>query len=175
MMSIKNFEFKVRVNNQSVLEEKFRTLHPEYIGEDHQVDTYFNTSKGRVKLREGTIENSLIYYDRKNIAGSKESDVLLYRHKQDKDLKAILSDVLGVMVVVDKIRRIYFIENVKFHFDHVENLGEFIEVEAIDETGEIGIEKLKSQCEYYADFFELEQEDFIAESYSDLILTKTQL
>lgn len=171
-MSIKNFEFKARVKDCSIYEEKLNILSPKYIGEDRQIDTYFNTKKGRVKLREGKIENSLIYYDRKNLTGSKESDILLYRHKQDPDLKAILGEVLGELVVVDKIRRIYFIENVKFHFDTVKNLGQFIEVEAIDEKGEIDIGQLKDQCEHYARFFDIGSSDYVAVSYSDLLLGK---
>jgi len=45
-------------------------LHPKFQGLDHQIDTYFNVQKGRLKLREGNIENSLINYDRKNVSGS---------------------------------------------------------------------------------------------------------
>ncbi len=73
-----NFEFKARANDLLSLEKKLLTLSPKFIGEDQQVDTYFNVEKGRLKLREGNIENSLIYYERKNIADSKQSNVLLY-------------------------------------------------------------------------------------------------
>ena len=69
-----------------------------------------------------------------------------------------------------KVRKIYFIGNVKFHFDSVRNLGAFIEVEAIDINGSIGVQKLKQQCEEYACFFRIEPADYIAVSYSDLIL-----
>ena len=34
------------------------------IGLDHQIDTYFEVPQGRMKLRQGTIENNLIYYSR---------------------------------------------------------------------------------------------------------------
>ena len=64
-----NFEFKATTNNLSFLENKFLELNPKFIGEDHQADTYFNVEKGRLKLREGNIENSLIYYERKDVAG----------------------------------------------------------------------------------------------------------
>lgn len=45
--------------------------------------------------------------------------------------------------MVDKRRKIYFIDNVKFHFDVVENLGTFIEVEAIDSKEEFRLEELE--------------------------------
>jgi len=167
-----NFEFKAVATDLAALEKKLLTLNPKYIGEDNQVDTYFNVAQGRLKLREGNIENSLIWYERTNTAGAKQSDILLYHHSPDKALKDILVKLHGVKVVVDKKRKIYFIDNVKFHFDIVESLGTFVEVEAIDKTGDIGIDKLKEQCSYYSAFFNVEPSDYIAFSYSDLILEK---
>ncbi|MGG9961085.1 class IV adenylate cyclase [Ferruginibacter sp. SUN106] len=171
-MATLNFEFKAKATDINALEEKLLTLDPKYIGEDNQVDTYFNVATGRLKLREGNIENSLIYYERINTAGAKQSDILLYHHSPDKALKDILIKLHGVKVVVDKKRKIYFIDNVKFHFDKVEGLGTFVEVEAIDKDGNISVEKLKDQCSYYAAFFNIETSDYIAFSYSDLILEK---
>jgi len=37
-------------------------LKAEHKGTDHQIDTYFNVKEGRLKLREGNIENNLIFY-----------------------------------------------------------------------------------------------------------------
>ncbi|MFX7156050.1 CYTH domain-containing protein, partial [Acinetobacter baumannii] len=68
---------------------------------------------------------------------------------------------LGVKIIVDKKRKIYFIDNVKFHFDIVENLGTFMEVEAIDNKEEFTIEELKEQCDKYFSFFELTQNNLI--------------
>jgi adenylate cyclase class IV len=73
------------------------------------------------------------------------------------------------------VRRIYFIENVKFHFDTIDELGTFVEVEAIDNTGNIGIEKLKEQCRKYAELFEIKSEDYISLSYSDMILERSAI
>ena len=170
-----NFEFKARAKDLDALEKKLLELNPNYIGEDKQTDTYFNVAKGRLKLRKGNIENALIYYERQNTAIAKQSDVLLYQHQPDKSLKDILTKLHGIRVVVNKIRKIYFIENVKFHFDNIDELGTFIEVEAIDSTGDIGsdsyrIEKLKEQCKKYADLFEIKSADYISISYSDMIL-----
>ena len=171
-MATTNFEFKAKANDLDILEKKLNTLNPKYIGEDNQLDTYFNVATGRLKLREGNIENSLIYYERINTAGAKQSNILLYQHNPDKTLKEILIKVNGVKVVVDKKRKIYFIDNVKFHFDCVQGLGTFVEVEAIDKNGDIGVDKLKEQCNFYATFFNIATTDYIAFSYSDLILAK---
>lgn len=165
-----NYEFKARTVRLNELEALLKEKAPRYVGEDHQTDTYFNVPTGRLKLREGTIENTLIQYHRSNVASAKQSDVLLYHHNPDPSLKAVLVAALGVKVVVDKRRRIYFIENVKFHFDTVEALGTFVEVEAIDSDGSIGLEKLKEQCTFYSQLFGIQPEDYLAESYSDLLL-----
>lgn len=175
-MNIKNFEFKAKVDEIEKYENKLLTLHPEFKGLDHQVDTYFNVQQGRLKLREGNIENSLINYDREDVAGLKESQVILYKHQPDIALKNILTKQLGVKVVVDKKRKIYFIDNVKFHFDVIENLGTFIEVEAIDDNDTFTIEELKNQCNTYFNFFELTEKHIIDRSYSDLsIENKSEL
>jgi len=171
-MKILNIEFKAIAKDLNKLEQKLIELSPVFIGEDHQIDTYFNVPKGRLKLREGSIENALIYYERENKAGAKQSDVLLYKNNSDLSLKSILIKLHGIKVVIDKKRKIYFIGNVKFHFDTVDELGTFVEVEAIDDSGKIGVEKLTEQCNTYFSFFGLEQSDLINVSYSDLLLAK---
>ena len=51
-------------------------------------------------------------------------------------------------------------------------MGEFVEVEAIDEDGSLRKETLETQCRLFAVFFEIKKEDYIAYSYSDLLLEK---
>jgi len=170
-----NFEFKARAADIELLEKKLLALHPLFIGEDHQKDTYFHVKEGRLKLREGNIEQSLIWYQRPDTATAKQSDVLLYQHSPDKALKEILIRVHGIKVVVDKRRRIYFIDNVKFHFDRVATLGNFVEVEAIDRDGSIGLPTLEAQCEKYARLFEIGQNDYVAGSYSDLLMRASEV
>ena len=168
-----NFEFKATTNNLSAQEEKLKSLNPIYLGEDHQKDTYYNVADGRLKLREGNIENALIWYKRADFAGAKQSDIILYKHTPDNSLKQILEKLHGIKVIVDKKRKIYFVENVKFHFDIVEGLGTFIEVEAIDKDGTIGIDKLKEQIAHYTKFLEVAETDFVKVSYSDLLIEKS--
>lgn len=171
-MKILNFEFKAATNELDILENKLLQLNPKFIGEDHQTDIYFNVTHSRLKLREGNIENALIWYERENAAEAKLSNIILYKHVPAISLKNILVKLHGIKVIVVKKRKIYFIENVKFHFDKVEGLGNFIEVEAIDNTGNKSVEKLKEQCKKYAAFFNIEQSGYIAHSYSDLLLKK---
>lgn len=168
-----NIEIKARSNNQNFVREILRSRGAEFKGVDHQIDTYFKVSSGRLKLREGNIENSLVHYDRENKDGPKQSHVTFYKSSDKNSLKEILTKSLGIWAVVDKTREIYFIDNVKFHIDKVKNLGTFVEIEAIDTDGNIGKEKLLEQCQLYLNLFKISNEDLISNSYSDMLLEKS--
>ena len=169
-MKIIIIEIKAKCTNQQVVREILKSKKADYKGTDHQVDTYFNVEHGRLKLREGTIENNLIHYQRENKKGPKESNVSLYKSEPDSNLKNVLNSALGILTIVDKKREIYFIDNIKFHVDTVKNLGTFVEIEAIDRDGTIGKEPLLEQCEHYLELFKIPQDDLISNSYSDLML-----
>lgn len=164
-MTFMNIEIKARCFEPKKVRGVLEEHNAEFKGVDHQIDTYFQVASGRMKLREGKIENALIHYDRSNESGPKQSDVTLYRFPLNPALKEVLIRGLETLVVVDKVRGIYFIENVKFHVDDVKNLGSFLEIEAIDEEGNIGREKLMEQCQYYLNLLGVKDEDLIAESY----------
>jgi len=167
-----NVEIKARCSDPQKVREILESQWAEYKGLDHQIDTYFKVSNGRLKLREGTIENNLIFYERSNQEGPKESKVVLYTSTYGSSLKDALLGACGRLVVVDKERHIYFIGNVKFHIDLVKGLGSFCEIEAIDRTGEIGRDKLLLQCQDYMKLLGIEEKDLVSCSYSDLLLEK---
>ncbi len=167
-----NIEIKAKSNSHDEIREILKSKNADFKGIDHQVDTYFNTTSGRLKLREGNIENHLIHYERENTEGPKQSNITLFKSDPQSSLKEILTKALGILVVVDKQREIYFIDNVKFHIDVVEDLGTFVEIEAIDEHGSMGKDKLLEQCNYFLDLLHIDQDEMIAVSYSDLLLEK---
>ncbi len=169
-MNFTNIEIKARCSDLGRIRAILTAHHAQFKGEDHQIDTYFRCSVGRLKLREGNIENYLVHYERENCPGPKRSAVTLYRPQPDPALKQTLAAALGVLVVVDKKREIYFLDNVKFHLDRVKDLGSFVEIEAIDLTGEIGLARLREQCDGYIALFGILPEEFVARSYSDLLL-----
>ncbi len=167
-----NIEIKAQSLNQDQIRKILQSKNADFKGVDHQIDTYFNVHFGRLKLREGNIENHLIYYERENKKGPKQSNIVLFKSDPQSSLKEILTKALGILAIVDKQREIYFIDNVKFHIDTVKDLGTFVEIEAIDEHGDIGREKLLEQCEGYLTLFQIPQGDLISVSYSDLLLQK---
>lgn len=171
-----NIEIKARCDRPERIRQILEDSSAEFKGVDHQVDTYFQVPTGRLKLRQGNIENSLIFYDRPNDAGPKRANVSLFRTDTPGgvQLHEVLTQTLPVLVVIDKQREIYFVGNVKFHIDAVEKLGHFVEIEAIDETGTLGPEKLRDQCDYYINLFGITGADLVDVSYSDLLLERNK-
>ena len=167
-----NIEIKAKCENPVTIKEVLTAHQADFKGVDHQIDTYFKVPNGRMKLREGNIETALIQYNRPNQAGPKKSDYVLYHPHPDSSLKQLLTQANGVLVVVDKLRSIYFIDNVKFHVDEVKELGSYMEIEAIDSDGTLGEEKLLEQCQFYLNLLGIEESDLIENSYSDLLLQK---
>lgn len=167
-----NVEIKAKCSDHQRVRNILESQGAEYKGLDHQIDTYFRVSNGRLKLREGTIENALIFYERSNQEGPKDSKVVLYSSPAGSSLKDALLGACGTLVVVDKQRHIYFIDNVKFHVDLVKDLGTFVEIEAIDKSGDIGKDKLLQQCQHYMKLLGIQETELISCSYSDLLLQK---
>jgi adenylate cyclase, class 2 len=167
-----NIEIKAKHNNIAFVRQYLHAHNAQFIGTDHQIDTYFNTQTGRLKLRQGNIENALIHYDRANDAGPKKSVVTMMPVQDSEKLKAILQISNGIKVVVDKQREIYFIDNVKFHIDEVQSLGGFVEIEAIDKDGTIGIALLQKQCADYITALQIEESNLMQHSYSDMLMEK---
>jgi predicted adenylyl cyclase CyaB len=165
-----NIEIKAKTTDQEKIRKILKSNNADFKGVDHQVDTYFKVGSGRLKLREGNIENNLIHYERENKSGPKKSLVILYKYSPNQNLKEILTKSLGVLAVVDKQREIYFINNVKFHLDRVVGLGTFVEIEAIDKDGSMENEKLLEQCNHYINLLNISQKDLVEKSYSDLML-----
>ena len=167
-----NVEIKARCEKPDGIRRILRERKARCVGVDRQVDTYFRAPRGRLKLREGNIERALIHYDRPDKPAPKDSRVTLFLPPPGTGLKEVLTAAIGVLVVVRKTREIFFLDNVKFHIDAVDGVGRFVEIEAIDQTGEIPRERLLEQCTEYMDLFGITEDDLIDCSYSDILLRR---
>jgi len=166
-----NVEIKARCADPERVRRVLAAVGADCRGTDRQVDTYFRCAAGRLKLREGDIENALIHYARADDAGPKESRVTLFPTAAGSGLGGLLERALGVLVVVRKRREIYFVGTVKIHVDEVDGLGTFVEIEAIDRDGTLGRDRLKEQCEALMERLGVRPDDLVARSYSDLLLS----
>ena len=168
-----NIEFKARMGDEKRVRAALKGLRPRVAGRDHQIDTYFQIPSGRLKLRQGNIENALIFYQRQNMAQVRPSRVLLCEFSdpsQTRMLKKVLASALGIAAVVDKVREIYYVGNIKIHLDRVRGLGKFLEVEAF--VGKGSLRRGRKQADEIKELFGVLPEDILAHSYSDLILER---
>jgi len=168
-MAFLNVEIKAACKDPEFIRRYLLSHKAELRGTDNQTDTYFNVSNGRLKLREGNIENNLIFYERTNTAGPKNSHFHLVKVEDAKGLKEVLTRSMGVKVVVKKKREIYYIKNVKFHIDEVPGLGSFVEIEAGNILADLSQKQLKEQCDFYIEELGVKEEDLIDISYSDML------
>jgi len=169
-MKLLNYEFKAHLRDPSRARETLEHLGARFVGTDHQVDTYFPVPAGRLKIREGRIENALIFYNRTNAARARRSTVEMTLLPRRNSVRAILSRALGVQVVVDKRREIYFVDNVKIHLDRVRGLGDFVEVEAMTRSGDI--RKVRAQAQKFQKLLGVASGEIVPLSYSDMALAK---
>lgn len=171
-MEYLNVEIKAICRDPSFARNYLHSQGADFKGTDEQTDTYFKVAHGRLKLREGNIENNLIFYERDNQAGPKHSKFHLIQVPDAAGLKTVLSKSNGILVEVKKKREIYFIRNVKFHIDEVPGLGAFVEIEAGNKGFTITQIELEAQCARYMVELGIAAEDLVDRSYSDLLLER---
>lgn len=140
MQSITITSIRARLEDADSIRAFLWTHHARFVGTDHQRDTYFNVPHGKLKLRQGSIETALIH-----------TEGYLPLDTGAQDLGNILEKAVGTVLVVERKREIYFIDNVKFHLDEVEGDGYFVEIEALDPEDRIAEEELARQCQFYRD------------------------
>jgi len=165
-----NVEIKAICNDPSSVRSYLINNGAIFKGMDEQTDTYFNVKDGRLKLREGSIENNLIFYNRADHTGPKSSHFNLVKIEDAKGLKDVMERSCGIKMIVRKRREIYYIDNVKFHIDDVPGLGSFIEIEAGNILADKTEAELLDQCNFYLKEFGTKEDDLVAESYSDLLM-----
>lgn len=167
-----NIEIKARLDAPDTVRNILLASGAKFIGEDRQIDTYFNVPEGRLKIREGTIENCVVFYRRPDKSGPKRCDYTIEKYARGdtslQGFKALLTAALGVRTVVDKRREIYFIGNIKFHIDTVDKLGAFFEIEAIGD-GNTDVRELENQCGEWLKKLGIDSGSLVDVSYSDMM------
>jgi len=167
-----NIEIKAKYADANKAKAIADKLKAKYLGTDHQIDTYFKTSEGRFKLRESSLSGAqLVPYIRPDVAGPKKSDYLVIPVADANLCKSLLSQILGVDIVVDKMRDIFLIDNVRVHIDSVKDVGSFLEFEAVYQN--LDEEKQEyEKVELLIKKFEIRPEDLLTGSYREIVCAK---
>lgn len=138
-----------------------------------QKDTFFKTTQGRLKLRILDDDfGQLILYSRQNQTGPTVSNYKISDSRDPESLKQILSTAYGVAGQVDKTRYLYFSGRTRIHFDTVEKLGEFIELEVVLNDNE-DISDGELETNNLMTKLNIEAKDLIDVAYTDLLDQQT--
>jgi adenylate cyclase, class 2 len=172
-MKNNHFTFRAKVNNLEELENKLVLLEAILIRTSHYIDTYFETAKGTLKLREARRQTILINYENKRINSRKSDDIIVYNHRFSNALKNILMFQFGIDKVITMKRKIYNFENVQLQLDVVQDLGDFIQVEILNAEGTFTELQLANQYEFFWEFFEIHPKQQVYKSYYELSATST--
>jgi predicted adenylyl cyclase CyaB len=142
----------------------------EHVGTFRQVDTYFSLGERRLKLRtfEGQADGQLVYYERPDQGGVKESRVLLAALPDGRAVLEILRRAFPVKAEIRKTREVYRLQGVQVHLDVVQGLGRFLEFEKTV-TDDTDLEEGRKRLEELRGYFQIPEEDVMASSYSDLL------
>uniref|UniRef100_A0A8D0E564 CYTH domain-containing protein n=1 Tax=Salvator merianae TaxID=96440 RepID=A0A8D0E564_SALMN len=165
-----NVEIKARVRDVARLTENAERLSGTQGCTILQTDTFFHAPRGRLKLRDFRDgHGQLIFYDRPDSEGPKLSRYTVSPTDDPAGLTAVLSEALGVQGTVKKERRLFLVGQTRVHVDHVEGLGDFVELEVVlreQQSPQEG-EKVAQQL---MEELGVRQEDLLAGAYVDFLL-----
>ena len=165
---MKNLEFKANCESLDVLRQRLASLHAEHRRTMKQLDTYFNSPQGRLKLREiNTHKAELIYYERSDLAESRYSNYQICDISEPTAFKQIATMAWGVKGVVEKRRELWMFGETRIHLDEVTDLGQFVELETVIHSQTEA--EAQTEHQLVKDTLGIKEEDLVSVSYSDMI------
>jgi predicted adenylyl cyclase CyaB len=134
----RNIEIKARIDSVESLLPLAAAIANEGPSEILQDDTFFTCENGRMKLRAfSENEGVLIFYQRSNQQGPKESFYVCSPTSSPETLREALTHAYGQAGRVQKHRTLFIIGRTRVHLDRVKNLGHFLELEVALQEGEL--------------------------------------
>ena len=169
---MQNIEIKATWEDLRTARRIARSLTTQTLGRLRQRDTYFHGRNGLLKLRETPDRpGELIHYQRPNIASVKRSDYRITHVAHPADLRKTLSDALGIVVVVEKVREVFLWQNVRIHLDRVRRLGTYLEFEAVLRRPSQATAG-RRRVTHLLEVFGITPQQFVRVSYADLLREK---
>ncbi len=168
-----NVEIKAKIfefDRQLEIAKSISTMAPEEI---IQKDIFFNVKEGRLKLRVISEDRAeLIFYTRPDEHGPKLSDYEIVETTDPDGLENILKRCYGIRNVVEKSRLLLMSGRTRIHFDTVDKLGEFIELEVVLEEHE-AYEDGEDEAISLMKTLEIDKAQLINVAYVDLLETNS--
>lgn len=127
---MQNVDFKCELRDPELARIALRKLGAQFVHAVEQIDTYYRVPDGRLKKREAHGEPiEYIFYHRINRPQPKLSHFTIYT--EDQVTQRFGTRPLPVWLTVRKTREIYLLRGTHIHIDNVQELGHFLEVDAL--------------------------------------------
>ena len=166
----RNVEIKARVSNPAALAAKVAAIADDGPTRIEQEDTFFQCTHGRLKLRVLSLtESELIYYERADGAGPKESRYVRAPCADPDGVKEVLGGALGIRGVIRKRRQLYHVGRTRIHLDEVDGLGHFLELEVVLHDDQDVADGAATARRIMHDLGVVE-EDLVPQAYIDLLV-----
>ena len=169
-----NIEIKAAVNDLNAIRAIAERLSNKPCLTLQQKDIFFNSPSGRLKLRVLNDDaGQLIYYERPDCTGPSKSNYNIYNTSEPLQIRKLLTESLGEIIIVEKNRQVYLIGQTRIHLDEVTNLGTFIELEVVLCSGQEQIDGQKIAIELMNELG-IKEDDLISCSYADLLTNQVE-
>jgi adenylate cyclase class IV len=166
----RNIEIKARIHDVDRIRSRIASLASGPGEHLEQTDTFFAVPRGRLKVRAfANGSGELISYHRASQPGPKES---VYTRCPCQDARALvdtLSSVLATGGTVVKRREVFLMGRTRIHLDQVENLGSFVELEVVLDTGEPSDQGEQEALDVLG-ALGIPRSDLVAGAYIDLLM-----
>lgn len=127
-----NIEIKAVVDDREALAQRAAAIATDGPWHIFQRDTFFHCARQRLKLRDfGDATGELICYERGDAQGPALSTYQRSATADPNGLARVLAVANGVRAQVVKTRTLFMAGRTRIHFDVVEGLGDFMELEVV--------------------------------------------
>jgi predicted adenylyl cyclase CyaB len=166
----RNLELKARCHDLDLTRRLVVALGARFLAIESQTDTFFQVRSGRLKLRQLDDAAVLVAYHRDDAIEIRPSDYYLIPVADPAALCAALAATLGIRAIVKKQREIHLYHNVRIHLDRVEQLGDFVELEAVlDPNHSEDVSTARLLLDEIAVTLGIVTADHVASAYVDLL------
>ncbi|XP_015379604.1 PREDICTED: uncharacterized protein LOC107173537 [Diuraphis noxia] len=172
----RNVEIKARVEDLEAVKQRILALKSNAAYDVRpdstamiQRDSFFNLpagKSGKLKLRQMGLYNELIYYDREESTGPKLSSYV--KCQVNEDMEKLLTNALGTWGVVKKERNLIMVGQTRVHFDRVDGLGDFVELEVLLDDSQT-VEDGQLIAEDLMSHMGVEEKDLISVAYVNML------
>lgn len=168
----RNVEIKARCTQPKETLERVKQRCPDPPHELNQTDYFFDSPNGRLKLRVFPDQRGeLIFYQRESTSDPKPSHYEIYHTTESRSLLQVLQQSLRAGVIVRKKRLLFMAGRTRVHYDWVEGLGCFLELEVVMRPDEAIIDAVQEAQGLMSDLG-IPRENLVSDAYADMLVGK---